>query len=86
MLLHLCVCVLSHDPTAVGVLGAPLLPSLQALMTLVGAFIGWHKVAAALYAALALWLAWQVYRWVRGWHTSAVAADLRQLSSCTCHT
>jgi hypothetical protein len=32
-------------------------------MTLVGVFIGWRKVAAVLYAVLALWLAWQMLRW-----------------------
>lgn len=43
------------------------LPSIpQALMTLVGVFLGYPKLAAAAYLALAVWLAWQYLRWVGG--------------------
>ncbi len=37
----------------------------QALMTLTNVFLGWPKVAAVAYAALALLLAYQYLRWVR---------------------
>ncbi len=50
-------------------------PCPQALMTLVGVFLGWPKVAACFYLALALLLAWQYLRWVG--HKNAYA--------CTSH-
>ena len=38
---------------------------LQVLLTLVGVFIGYKRVAACLYLALSLWLLWEYLRWVR---------------------
>ncbi|GIL42523.1 hypothetical protein Vafri_484 [Volvox africanus] len=37
---------------------------IKALMTLVGVFLGWPKVAAVAYCVLATWLAWEYLRWV----------------------
>lgn len=37
----------------------------QAVMTVTSVFLGWPKVAAVVYAALALLLAYQYLRWVR---------------------
>ncbi len=37
---------------------------IKVLMTLTDVFLGWRKVAACVYLALSLLLAWQYLRWV----------------------
>ncbi|PNW76483.1 hypothetical protein CHLRE_11g467629v5 [Chlamydomonas reinhardtii] len=54
----------SKSPQALGHSGAEVRAfGIKALMTLVGVFLGYPKLAAAAYLALAVWLAWQYLRW-----------------------
>ncbi|GIM07919.1 hypothetical protein Vretimale_11958 [Volvox reticuliferus] len=55
----------SKAPQALGHSGAEVTAfGIKALMTLVGVFLGWPKVAAVAYCVLATWLAWEYLRWV----------------------
>ncbi|KAG2439095.1 hypothetical protein HYH02_006619 [Chlamydomonas schloesseri] len=55
----------SKSPQALGHSGAEVRAfAIKALMTLVGVFLGYPKLAAAAYLVLAAWLAWQYLRWV----------------------
>ncbi|GLC41265.1 hypothetical protein PLESTM_001177800 [Pleodorina starrii] len=55
---------LSRRPLALGHSGAEVTAfAIKAMMTLVDVFIGYRKVAACVYMALALALAWQSLRW-----------------------
>ncbi|GLI70677.1 hypothetical protein VaNZ11_015617 [Volvox africanus] len=55
----------SKTPQALGHSGAEVTAfGIKALMTLVGVFLGWPKVAAVAYCVLAAWLAWEYLRWV----------------------
>ncbi|EFJ51253.1 hypothetical protein VOLCADRAFT_87875 [Volvox carteri f. nagariensis] len=55
----------SKTPQALGHSGAEVTAfGIKALMTLVGVFLGWPKVAAIAYCLLAAWLAWEYLRWV----------------------
>ncbi|KAG2423145.1 hypothetical protein HXX76_015530 [Chlamydomonas incerta] len=55
---------LSRRPMALGHSGAEVMAfAIKALLTLVDVFLGWRKVAACVYLALSLALAWQSLRW-----------------------
>ncbi|KAG2423146.1 hypothetical protein HXX76_015531 [Chlamydomonas incerta] len=55
---------LSRRPMALGHSGAEVMAfAIKALLTLVDVFLGWRKVAACVYLALSLALAWQYLRW-----------------------
>ncbi|PNH05735.1 hypothetical protein TSOC_007980, partial [Tetrabaena socialis] len=54
----------SMSPMALGHSGAEMTAfGIKALMTLVGVFLGWPKVASGAYLLLAMGLAWQYLRW-----------------------
>ncbi|GLC74510.1 hypothetical protein PLESTF_001521700 [Pleodorina starrii] len=55
----------SQLPQALGHSGAEMTAfGIKALMTLVGVFLGWPKVASIAYMLLAAWLVWEYLRWV----------------------
>ena len=57
----------SRRPSSLGHSGAEVMAfAIKVLLTLVGVFIGYKRVAACLYLALSLWLLWQYLRWVSG--------------------
>lgn len=55
----------SKRPDALGHSGAEVMAFvIKVLLTLLGVFISYRRVLGILYLALALWLTWEMFRWV----------------------